>query len=101
MNRDTARILNLVQLIAEICIGAGFLLGLIPFVYLYSSGWVIPLAIVSLILSFINKNNTFPFTITNLFLAFVSYIPIVGFVTRLIGAIVSLLNIYNLKNQLK
>jgi hypothetical protein len=94
MKPETVRILNLVQLISEIAIGVGYLLGLIPFVYLWSSTWIVPLVFVSLIIAVINSSNkTLTFTIVNVALAFLSYIPLLGYVFRIAGIVVSWINI--------
>jgi predicted branched-subunit amino acid permease len=97
MKRDTVRLLNLIQMISEICIAIGYLIGLIPFAYLWSSGWVIPLVFVSLIIAFLNKNGTLMFTLANLAMSFLSYIPVVGFVFRIIGAGISVVNLRMLR----
>jgi predicted branched-subunit amino acid permease len=97
MKRDTIRLLNLIQMISEICIAAGYLIGLIPFVYIWSSSWVIPLVFVSLVIALLNKNGTLMFTIANLAMAFLSYIPVVGFLFRLIGAGISVINLRMLR----
>jgi hypothetical protein len=100
MSSDTARLLNIIQLLVEIGVAAGFLLGLIPFVYLWSGGWVIALVFISLILSFVLGNGTLFFTLANVVLALLSFIPIVGFVTRAIGIVMSLLSISAIRRQI-
>lgn len=97
MKSETARILNMVQLISEIAIGVGYLLGLIPFVYSWSSAWVVPLVFVSLIIAVINSNKTLTFTIVNVALAFLSYIPLLGYLFRIAGIVVSWINIRKLQ----
>jgi predicted branched-subunit amino acid permease len=97
LKRDTVRLLNLIQIISEICIAIGYLIGLIPFAYLWSSGWVIPLVVVSLIIAVLNKNGTTMFTIANLAMALLSYIPLIGFLFRIIGAGISVINIRMLR----
>jgi predicted branched-subunit amino acid permease len=100
MRSDTARLLNIIQLLVEIGVAAGFLLGLVPFVYLWSGGWVIALVFISLILSFVLGNGTLLFTLANVVLALLSFIPIVGFVTRAIGIVMSLLSISAIRRQI-
>ncbi|MNI04332.1 hypothetical protein D3C73_572530 [compost metagenome] len=93
MKPETVRLLNLVQIISEVAIAAGYLLGMIPFVYLWSCAWVIPLVFVNLIIALINRNNTMTFTIVNIVLAFLSFIPILGYLFRAGGIVVSWINI--------
>lgn len=100
VNPQTSRMLNIVQMVSEVGIGAGYVLGLIPFVYLWSSGWVIPLTFVSLIISIVNRNNTTAFTIANVIFAFLSFIPLLGYVTRILGILVSLINLFMLKSKI-
>lgn len=93
MKPETVRILNLVQLVSEVGIAAGYLLGFIPFVYLWSSGWVIPLVFVSLIIALINRNGTLNYTIANVVLALLSLIPVAGYLFRAGGIYVSWVNL--------
>jgi hypothetical protein len=60
---------------------------------------VVPLTLVSLVLSVVLRNGTLGFTLMNVILAFLSYIPIVGFITRLVGVLLSLVNIARLRRQ--
>lgn len=87
MNPETSRILNIVQMISEVCIAAGFFIGVIPFVYAWSGTWGVPLSIVSLIIALVNRNNTLTFTIANVVLGILSFIPIFGIATRIIYGI--------------
>jgi predicted branched-subunit amino acid permease len=98
MRPDTIRILNLLQVLSEIGIGIGYLLGLIPFVYLWSSAWVIPLVFVSLVLALLARNGTTNMTIINVVLSFLSYIPVVGYLFRAAGIVVSWINIRAITN---
>ena len=100
-NDPASRTLNFVQLIVEACVAAGFFVGLLPFAYLWSSGWVVPLTIISLILALINKNGTAGFAAANFFIAIISFIPLLGFVFRLIGILISLFNINVIRIHLK
>jgi predicted branched-subunit amino acid permease len=94
---ETARIFNLIQLISEVGIAVGYLIGLIPFVYLWSCTWVIPLVFLSLIVALLNKNGTLVYTFANIVLSFLSFIPLLGYVFRIAGILVSLLNIRMLR----
>lgn len=93
MRPDTIRILNLLQVISEIGIGVGYLLGLIPFVYLWSSMWVIPLVFVSLVIALLTRNGTTNMTLINIVFSFLSYIPVVGYIFRIGGAVISWINL--------
>jgi predicted branched-subunit amino acid permease len=85
--------INTIQISSTILIAIGFLVGLIPFGYLISLHWVIPLAILNIILSIIEKDKTISFNIIILILAVLSLTPIIGFLTRLIGLILSIISI--------
>ncbi|MGG1519480.1 hypothetical protein ABE504_29035 [Paenibacillus oryzisoli] len=93
MRSDTARVLNIIQLLSEIAILAGYALGMIPFVYLWSCAWVIPLVFVNLIFAIVTGNGTTFKTIVNIAMAFLSFIPLLGYVFRAIGILISVLNI--------
>lgn len=100
MTSETAKWLNRVQLVVEIVVAAGYLLGLIPFVYAWSGSFVLPLTFISLILAFVLGNGTMPFTLINVVLALLSFIPVVGIVTRIAGAFVSLLIISGIRRRI-
>jgi predicted branched-subunit amino acid permease len=99
MRSDTVRFLNIVQMISEVCIALGYLIGLFPFAYAWSSGWVIPLAFVSLVIAIVNRNGTLMFTVANLAMALLSWIPVLGFVFRIIGAGISWINLRMLRKK--
>jgi hypothetical protein len=100
MREETSRLLNLVHLVIEICVAAGFLLGLIPFVYLLTYHWVVPLVLISLLFSVFLNNGTLRFTVINAILAFAAFIPLIGFIPRLVGAVVSLISIMAIRRKL-
>jgi len=85
--------INIVQLISEILIIIGFLVGLAPFGYLISMYWVIPLTLLNIILSAISKNKSLPFTIANFIMAWLSLIPIAGYLFRVIGIVMSIISL--------
>ncbi|EGL15599.1 hypothetical protein ACFVVQ_19485 [Paenibacillus chitinolyticus] len=93
MSSETKRVLNVIQLIVEIGIIIGYVVGLIPFGFLWSGGWVVPLVFVSAVIGLINSNRTLLPAVVNIVLAFLSYIPLVGYVTRIVGLLVSAYNI--------
>ncbi len=86
------KILSLLQLIFEIIVGVGYVIGLFPFGYLVAMWWVIPLTIVNMVFAIISKNKTLPLTITNVVMAWVSLIPVIGFASRIVGLIMSILS---------
>ncbi|WP_261303168.1 hypothetical protein [Paenibacillus andongensis] len=93
MRPETIRLLNLLQLLSEIAIAVGYLLGLIPFVYLWSCSWVIPLVFVNLVFALLTSNGTTTKTVINIAMAFLSFIPVAGYLFRVIGIVVSWINI--------
>ncbi|MDQ0891608.1 putative branched-subunit amino acid permease [Paenibacillus sp. V4I9] len=93
MRPETIRLLNLLQLLSEIAIAVGYLLGLIPFVYLWSYSWVIPLVFVNLVFAILTSNGTTTKTVINIVMAFLSFIPVAGYLFRVIGIVVSWINI--------
>lgn len=99
MRSDTVRLLNLLQLLSEIAIAVGYLLGLIPFVYLWSYTWVIPLVFVNLVFAILTHNGTTTKTVINIIMAFLSFIPVAGYVFRIVGIVISGLNISALSKE--
>ncbi|MBA2941709.1 hypothetical protein HZF08_25815 [Paenibacillus sp. CGMCC 1.16610] len=99
MRTDTLRLLNLLQLLSEIAIAVGYLLGLIPFVYLWSYTWVIPLVFVNLVFAILTHNGTTTKTVINIIMAFLSFIPVAGYVFRVVGIVISWLNIAALAKE--
>lgn len=99
MKPESLRLLNKIQMVSEVGIGAGYLLGFIPFLYSWAAGWVVPLVFVSLIIALINHNGTLKLTIANVALAFLSWIPIVGYLFRAVGLVVSYYNLRTLNRR--
>lgn len=93
MRPETTRLLNVIQMLSEAAICVGYLFGLIPFMYLWSSGWLVPLAFVSVVVALLARNGTLTLTIVNLALAFLSYIPLVGYLFRIAGMVICIMNI--------
>jgi predicted branched-subunit amino acid permease len=93
MRPETIRLLNLLQLLSEIAIAVGYLIGLIPFVYLWSCAWVIPLVFVNLVFAILTRNGTTTKTVINIVMAFLSFIPVAGYLFRVIGIVISWINI--------
>lgn len=93
MRPETLRLLNLLQLLSEIAIAVGYLLGLIPLVYAWSCSWVIPLAFANLIFAILTGNGTTTKTVINIVMAFLSLIPLLGYLFRVVGIVISWMNI--------
>ncbi|WP_068776708.1 hypothetical protein [Paenibacillus sp. FJAT-26967] len=89
MSSDTKRILGTVQLIVEIGIVIGFIVGLIPFGFLWSGSWVVPLVFVSAVIGLITSNGTLLAALANIVMALLSYVPVLGYVTRIVGILIS------------
>lgn len=85
--------INIAQIISEVLVIIGFLVGLAPFGYLISMWWVIPLTLLNIILSATSKNKTFPFTIANFIMAWLGLIPIAGYLFRIIGIVLSIISL--------
>lgn len=100
MNRDTLRLVSVIQILLEIGIIAGYVIALIPFGYLWSGGWVLPLTIVSFIIAIFAKNNTTLPTGLNILMAILSFIPIVGYITRIVGIIISIVNVSQIRRYM-
>lgn len=100
MNRDTVRVISIIQLLLEIAIIAGYVIALIPFGYVWSSGWVLPLTVVSFIIALFAKNNTGFTTGVNVVMALLSYIPVIGYIPRVIGILISIININSIRRVL-
>ena len=86
---DSSPDLNQVQLILEIAVLTGFALGLIPFLYYGVMQWVIPLTIINLVISVMKDNGTFANTVTNVIMALLGLIPIIGAIPRVVGIVMS------------
>ncbi|GIP40380.1 hypothetical protein J31TS4_36600 [Paenibacillus sp. J31TS4] len=97
MSSDMRRLLGVVQMVVEACIALGYLVGLIPFAFLWSSSWVVPLVLVSFVLALLLRNNTLVPAVVNVLMAFLSFIPLLGYVTRIIGILLSLYNLSQIR----
>lgn len=92
---------NKLHMVLEFVIAVGFFLGLIPFLYAWVAGWIIPLTIISFIFSIVLSNGTIFLTITNFIMAILSVIPIIGYIPRIIGIIISIINMVVINNRRK
>lgn len=91
--KSSFSVLNLLQMIFEIVVGIGFIIGLFPFGYLAIAVWfVVPLTIANLVFSIISKNGTMPFTIVNVIMAWLALIPIAGAFFRVVGIVMSIIS---------
>ncbi|MCR8645120.1 hypothetical protein NV379_20910 [Paenibacillus sp. N1-5-1-14] len=93
------RVWNSIHIIIELCILLGYVIGLIPFGYLWSSGWVVPFTIISAVLAFLLGNGTILTALINVSLSFLGFIPGLGYFPRIIGCVISILNIIIISNQ--
>ncbi|HII72101.1 TPA: hypothetical protein HA265_05080 [Candidatus Woesearchaeota archaeon] len=93
------KVLNLIQLIFEVFVALGFLIGLYPFGYLLTLWWVIPLAIVNFIFSIVSRNKTFAYTLVNIFMSWLALIPVIGWAPRLIGCFMSIISIIKISKN--
>jgi len=57
---------------------------------------VIPLAILSLVISIVQKSNILVFSIINLILAIITTIPIIGTITAIAGVVLAIIAIVKL-----
>jgi hypothetical protein len=81
--------LNIIQILLDILIAIGYIIGLIPLGYLLAMWWVIPLSVVVLVISIIARNKTWIINLLNLIMAVLSVIPILGFLPRVLGFILT------------
>jgi len=81
--------LNIIQILLNVLVAIGYIIGLIPFGYLLSVWWVVPLSAVVLVISIIARNKTWIINLLNLIMAILSIIPILGFIPRVLGFILS------------
>ncbi|MFH1649428.1 MAG: hypothetical protein ABIA93_02680 [Candidatus Woesearchaeota archaeon] len=82
-----------------ILVGGGFMIGLIPFVYLIAAWWVIPLAVMNLIFSIL-LNEVKGNSIAAVVLAFVTLIPFPGTLTAIAGIILSIISAISVGKRL-
>jgi len=83
---------NRVHAVVEFLIFIGFLIGLIPFLYAWAASWVIPLTLISVVMAFILGNGLLFTTIANVAMALLAAIPLIGYVPRIIGIVIVLIN---------
>jgi hypothetical protein len=84
---------NRLHAIVEMLIFIGFLIGLIPFLYGWAGTWVIPLTVVSAVLAFVLRNGLLPFALANFVMSLLSFLPLIGYVPRIIGLVIALISI--------
>lgn len=93
--------LKVLQLIFEILVALGFLIGLLPFGYIVAMWWVIPMTIANLVFSIIHREGTLGLDIANIIMAFMALIPILGFSFRVAGIIIAIIAAVKTGNNLK
>lgn len=92
--------ISTIQLVFEVFVLVGYLIALIPFGYLFSLWFVIPLTFCNFILSLVSNNKTQVFTIVNVIMALLSLIPLLGYVFRVVGIVMSVLSISKLQETM-
>lgn len=92
--------LNIIQLVLEVLVVCSYLFGLVPLIYLIVGFGIVPMLIANLIIAIITGNKTTSYVIVNLVMAVLSFIPIIGYIPRIIGAILSILNIIELSKRI-
>ncbi|MFT4244853.1 MAG: hypothetical protein ACMXYB_05360 [Candidatus Woesearchaeota archaeon] len=100
-NSSNSTTINTTQLVFEIIILIGYLIALVPFGYLFSLWFVIPLTLSNFILSLISNNNTQVFTGVNFIMSLLSLIPLIGYIFRIVGIIMTVLSISKLQEVTK
>jgi len=81
-----------VHIASQLLVLLGFILGIFPGIFsTVSVYWVFPLVCVNVIISIVAKDKTLPETLTQVVLAVLSIIPILGSITSLAAIIVSVL----------
>jgi hypothetical protein len=93
-SQETIKTLNIIQIVLEVIVIIGYICGLTWFFYLFIFWLVIPCAIANMVFSIIKKDKTLPFTITNLVLTFVTFIPVVGTLSSIAGFVMSGFSIF-------
>jgi hypothetical protein len=84
--------LNILQMVFELFVAFGFMFGLVPFGYLFSMWSVIPLTMGNLVLATLNRNGTVTLSVANVVMAWLSLVPIIGYIPRLIGVVLALIS---------
>ncbi|WP_442602541.1 hypothetical protein [Paenibacillus sp. KN14-4R] len=96
---DSRRIWNRIHMVVELCILIGFIISIIPFGYAWSSSWVIPFVIISAVFSFVLSNGTFFTTLINIGMALLGLVPLLGYIPRIVGIIISFINMMIISNR--
>lgn len=91
---------NKLQFIFEILLVVGYAIGLIPFGFLISAWWVIPVAIGALVTAIMANNGTKELAIVNVVFAIFSLVPILGYITRIGGIFISIKHLLELYKKI-
>jgi len=83
--------IDTIHLVFEILVAVGFAIGIIPFGYLFSMWWVIPMALVSMMISVIWNKKTLTFDIVTFVMAMISLVPVLGYIGRIVGLITAVI----------
>jgi len=85
------------QIVLQTLVIIGYAIGLFPFGYLTTCWIVIPLTLVNFILALPSK-RVLP-DLVNIIMAFLALIPLLGFIPRIVGIILSSIAISNLTDN--
>jgi hypothetical protein len=85
-------ILNLLQFIFEIAVIVGYVIAIIPGLYFITFLWVIPLTIANLVFSIMKENDTLPYTGTNVAMSLITFLPLIGWLSIIVGIVMSILS---------
>jgi hypothetical protein len=100
MSDQNKRVLNIIQLTFTAIIGVSFLIGMLPAFYYYIFYITIPLAIANLVFSILKNDENVGYSIINVVMSVLAFIPILGWIAEIIGITVSILSIQSLSKVL-
>jgi hypothetical protein len=100
MNREVRQLIYVIHIILEAAIGLGFLIGLLPFAFLWSGGWVLPLTVISFILALLFYTRMTLTTGVNILMALLGYIPLLGYLPRILGILIALYHVMIIRREI-
>ncbi len=100
MSKDTLKIINILHLISEAIIVVCYVASILPGAYFGLFAVVIPLVIVNLVFAVIKKDTTLTYTLVNLAMSILAFIPILGWGAIAIGIIMSVMSIQVIMKEL-
>lgn len=96
MNTQNKRVLNITHLTFSTIIAVGFLIGILPTFYFYIFFIIIPLCIANLVFSILKNDDTITYSIVNVIMSVLAFIPLLGWIAEVIGITVSILSVQEL-----